>query len=62
MLHGKVLSMPGQQGFFTVLHMPELRIWQSYEYASIHRVLNMPEHALIISQYMWICLSNAEYD
>ena len=28
----------------------------------LHRVLNMPEYALIMSQYVWICLDNAEYD
>ena len=46
-------------------------ICQSSEYGKVMNMqvftgcwicLNKPEHALIISQYMWICLSNAEYD
>ena len=28
----------------------------------LHRVLEMPEYALLMSQYEWICLDNAEYD
>ena len=47
-------------------------LWQGCEDASsmfhwvlnkrgLHSVLNMPEYALIISQYAWICLNNAEW-
>ena len=28
----------------------------------LHSVLNMPEFALLMSQYAWICLNNSEYD
>ena len=27
----------------------------------LHRVLNMPQNALIVAQYVWLCLNNAEY-
>ena len=28
----------------------------------LHRVLNIPEYVLLMSQYAWICVNDAEYD
>ena len=28
----------------------------------LHRVLSLPEYALIMYRYAWICLNNAEHD
>ena len=42
------------------------RIWQDCKYARVTQgaeiCLNKPKYALIMSQYVLICINNAEYD
>ena len=38
------------------------RLWICEECLGYWTYLNKPEYALIITQYAWICLNNAEYD
>ena len=70
MSYGRILNMPVQnlQGFkkasgskyARAQNMARLWIWKAYIGCWI--CLNLPEYALIMSQYVWICFNNAEYD
>ena len=49
-----------------VPNIPMLWIWQGCGYAKVTQgacwiYLNTPQHVLIMPQYAWICLNNAEY-
>ena len=70
MSYGRVLNMPVQnlQGFkkasgskyARAQNMARLWIWKGYTGCWI--CLHLPEYALIMCQYVWICFNNAEYD
>ena len=53
MPRGRVLNMAGQR--FTGL-------WICEGYTGCWICPSKPEYALVMSQYAWICLDNAEYD